>query len=109
MVSERSCIVTHAVESRYLYAAVKEIEIRRTLTEIARIDQQQVLIQRALLTYQTHTARIPRAVISLGLYLRMRIIRVQNRQMILGRASHRQHCYQAIKEYVSHSMYTLYT
>ena len=50
--------------------------------------------------------------VGFGFDLRMGIIRVQDRQMVLGRAGHRQHGYHTIKENTSHSIFlhvTLYT
>ena len=92
MVSEGSGIVTHAVECSYLDTAVEEIEIGRALAEIAGIDEKQMFVQSPLQSYQTHTPGIAGTIVSFGFYLRMRIIRVQNREMILGRASQEECC-----------------
>ena len=93
MVTERRSIITHMVHGINLYSAVVEIEVRRTLAEIAGIDQQQVLIRLPFPLNQPHTPRVTSLTVSLGFYLRVRIIRMQDRQMIRLRRT----CYQKDK------------
>ena len=84
---------------------MEEIEIRGTLTEIAGIYQKQMFVQRPLLTDQAHTTGVARTAVSFGFNLRMGVIRVQDGQMVLRRASDKQHGYYAEKERVSHGIF----
>lgn len=90
MVSEGSSVVSHPVECGYLDTTMEEVEIGCALAEIAGIDEKQMFVQSPLQSYQAHAPGIAGTIVSFGFYLRMRIIRVQNRQMILGRASQKE-------------------
>ena len=83
MVAQRTGIVPHPVHRTYLHAPAIKIKIRCSLTEITGIEQQQVLVCHPLASDNTHPARITALAVRFGLYLRMGVVGVKNRQMIL--------------------------
>ena len=87
MIPQGGGIITHSVHGLYLHAPVIEIEIGRALTEIAGVQQQQMTVLLPLLLDEAHTTGITAGVVCLRLHLRVRVVRVQNSQMVLRRAS----------------------
>lgn len=93
VVSERGRVVTHGIHQPHLHVALEEVEIGRSLREVAGINQQRVRILRTHLADgrfpAQKTAYIHVSLVRIGVNLAVRVVRVHDDQRLRrGRRNH---------------------